>query len=202
MRGDGEGGGCRYLWGLEGGGWGRRGGGRGRPPPLSPLQVLLSVLPHLPQRGPGVVLCCELVIVKMTVMFQRSPAQTNGSLAKGERKRSMPPPVSTSPPLKKAKTSSVVKEEQKEKEKEKKEESLPQAVPARESGGLVSQGCQTLPPSSRIGSNCKHGDEEDEVCPIGTPVNLPATVWYEDRDGEFLLCSHKARGPPLTPGPS
>ena len=155
------------------------------------------------ERTGGVVLCCELVIVKMTVMFQRSPAQTNGSLAKGERKRSMPPPVSTSPPLKKAKTSSVVKEEQKEKEKEKKEESLPQAVPAaRESGGLVSQGCQTLPPSSRIGSNCKHGDEEDEVCPIGTPVNLPATVWYEDRDGEFLLCSHKARGPPLTPGPS
>jgi len=146
-----------------------------------------SVLPHLPQRGPGVVLCCELVIVKMTVMFQRSPAQTNGSLAKGERKRSMPPPVSTSPPLKKAKTSSVVKEEQKEKEKEKKEESLPQAVPARESGGLVSQGCQTLPPSSRIGSNCKHGDEEDEVCPIGTPVNLPATVWYEDRDGLLVV---------------
>merc|ERR1711994_539141 len=101
-----------------------------------------SVLPHLPQSGPGVVLCCELVIVKMTVMFQRSPAQTNGSLAKGERKRSMPPPVSTSPPLKKAKTSSVVKEEQK------KEESLPPVVPARESGGLVSQGCQTLPPSS------------------------------------------------------
>ena len=190
------------IWGLEGGWWSRRVGGRLRPPPLSPLQVLLSVLPHLPQSGGGVVLCCELVIVKMTVMFQRSPAQTNGSLGKGERKRSMPPPVSTSPPLKKAKTSSVVKEEQKEKEKEKKEESLPQAVPARESGGLVSQGCQTLPPSSRIGSNCKHGDEEDEVCPIGTPVNLPATVWYEDRDGEFLLCSHKATRPPLTPGPS
>merc|ERR1712038_1856829 len=146
-----------------------------------------SVLPHLPQSGGGVVLCCELVIVKMTVMFQRSPAQTNGSLAKGERKRSMPPPVSTSPPLKKAKTSSVVKEEQKEKEKEKKEESLPPVVPARESGGLVSQGCQTLPPSSRIGSNCKHGDEEDEVCPIGTPVNLPATVWYEDRDGLLVV---------------
>ena len=178
-------------------------GGRWRPPPLSPLQVLLSVLPHLPQSG-GVLSCVASCRVKMTVMFQRSPAQTNGSLAKGERKRSMPPPVSTSPPLKKAKTSSVVKEEQKEKEKEKekKEESLPQAVPARESGGLVSQGCQTLPPSSRIGSNCKHGDEEDEVCPIGTPVNLPATVWYEDRDGEFLLCSHKARGPPLTPRPS
>merc|ERR1712012_1177631 len=67
-----------------------------------------------------------------------------------------------------------------------KEESLP-AVPARESGELVSQGCQTLPPSSRIGSNCKHGDEEDEVCPIGTPVNLPATVWYEDRDGLLVV---------------
>merc|ERR1712088_370826 len=90
-----------------------------------------------------------------------------------------PPPVSTSPPLKKAKTSSVVKEEQKE--------SLSQAVPARESGGLVSQGCQTQPPSSRIGSTCKHGDEEDEVCPIGTPVNLPATVWYEDRDGLLVV---------------
>merc|ERR1712156_1210832 len=92
-------------------------------------------------REEGVLSCVASCRVKMTVMFQRSPAQTNGSLAKGERKRSMPPPVSTSPPLKKAKTSSVVKE--KEKEKEKKEESLSQAVPARKSGGLVSQGCQT-----------------------------------------------------------
>merc|ERR1711936_1335405 len=139
-----------------------------------------SVLPHLPQSGPGVVLCCELVIVKMTVMFQRSPAQTNGSLAKGERKRSMPPPVSTSPPLKKAKTL-VVKEEQ---EKETKEESV---TVTSKSGGLVSQGSQTAPPSSRIGGNCKHGDEEEEVCPIGTPVNLPATVWYEDRDGLLVV---------------
>merc|ERR1711890_199576 len=34
-------------------------------------------------------------------------------------------------------------------------------------GGLVSQGCQTTPPSSRE-SSCKL-HEEDEVCPIGTP---------------------------------
>merc|ERR1712083_1274722 len=26
-----------------------------------------------------------------------------------------------------------------------------------------------------------------EVCPIGTPVNLPATVWYEDRDGLLVV---------------
>merc|ERR1712088_861670 len=90
-------------------------------------------------RADPVLSCVASCRVKMTVMFQRSPAQTNGSLAKGERKRSMPPPVSTSPPLKKAKTSSVVKEEQKEKEKEKKEESLSAVPPARESGGLVSQ---------------------------------------------------------------
>ena len=107
----------------------------------------------------------------------------------------MPPPVSTSPPLKKAKTLVVKEEEQKEKEKKEDEESV---TVRRESGGLVSQGCQTLPPSSRMGSSCKHGDEEEEVCPIGTPVNLPATVWYEDRDGKFLLCSHKA-APRLTP---
>merc|ERR1711971_540272 len=135
-----------------------------------------SVLPHFPQSG--ALTTCN---VKMTVMFQRSPAQTNGSLAnKGERKRSMPPPVSTSPPLKKAKTL-IVKEEQ----KEAKEEVVTSVT--RESGGLVSQGCQTLPPSSRIGSSCKHGDEEEEVCPIGTPVNLPATVWYEDRDGLLVV---------------
>ena len=136
-------------------------------------------------------------LAKMTVMFQRSPAQTNGNLPKGERKRSMPPPVSTSPPLKKAKTL-VVKEEEQKEQKEK-EESV---TVTRESGGLVSQGSQTLPPSSQIGSSCKlHGDEEEEVCPIGTPVNLPATVWYEDRDGKFLLlCSHKAAR--LTPVPS
>jgi len=141
-----------------------------------------SVLPHFPQSGARVQFVTPQFLVKMTVMFQRSPAQTNGSLAnKGERKRSMPPPVSTSPPLKKAKTLIVQKEEQ----KEKKEEVVTSVT--RESGGLVSQGCQTLPPSSRIGSSCKHGDEEDEVCPIGTPVNLPATVWYEDRDGKFLL---------------
>ena len=82
--------------------------------------------------------------------------------------------------------------------KEAKEESV---TVTSESGGLVSQGSQTAPPSSRIGGNCKHGDEEEEVCPIGTPVNLPATVWYEDRDGKFLLlCSHKAAR--LTPVPS
>merc|ERR1712037_758667 len=122
-------------------------------------------------------------LAKMTVMFQRSPAQTNGNLPKGERKRSMPPPVSTSPPLKKAKTLVVKEEEQKEKEE--KEESV---IVTRESGGLVSQGSQTLPPSSQIGSSCKlHGDEEEEVCPIGTPVNLPATVWYEDRDGLLVV---------------
>ena len=164
-----------------------------RPPPLSRLEVLPSVLPHFPLSGAWV---RNPKLAKMTVMFQRSPAQTNGSLAKGERKRSMPPPVSTSPPLKKAKTL-VVKEEQ---EKETKEESV---TVTSESGGLVSQGSQTAPPSSRIGGNCKHGDEEEEVCPIGTPVNLPATVWYEDRDGEFLLvllCSHKAAR--LTPVPS
>ena len=108
----------------------------------------------------------------------------------------MPPPVSTSPPLKKAKTL-VVKEEEQKEEKEKKEDEESVTL-TRESGGLVSQGCQTLPPSSRMGSSCKHGDEEEEVCPIGTPVNLPATVWYEDRDGKFLLCSHKA-APRLTP---
>ena len=158
-----------------------------RPPPLSRLEVLPSVLPHFPQSGARVH-CDPHNLVKMTVMFQRSPAQTNGSLAKGERKRSMPPPVSTSPPLKKAKTLVVKEEEQKEKEA--KEESV---TVTRESGGLVSQGSQTQPPSSRMGSNCKHGDEEEEVCPIGTPVNLPATVWYEDRDGKFLLlCSNKA----------
>merc|ERR1712032_871443 len=137
-----------------------------------------SVLPHFPQSGARVH-CDPHNLVKMTVMFQRSPAQTNGSLAKGERKRSMPPPVSTSPPLKKAKTL-VVKEEQKEKKEE-------VVTVTRESGGLVSQGSQTLPPSSRIGSSCKHGDEEEEVCPIGTPVNLPATVWYEDRDGLLVV---------------
>merc|ERR1711936_1368773 len=136
-----------------------------------------SVLPHFPLSGAWV---RNPKLAKMTVMFQRSPAQTNGSLAKGERKRSMPPPVSTSPPLKKAKTL-VVKEEQ---EKETKEESV---TVTSESGGLVSQGSQTAPPSSRIGGNCKHGDEEEEVCPIGTPVNLPATVWYEDRDGLLVV---------------
>ena len=181
------------MRGVSGGRW------LVRPPPLSRLEVLPSVLPHFPQSGARVH-CDPHNLVKMTVMFQRSPAQTNGSLAKGERKRSMPPPVSTSPPLKKAKTL-VVKEEQKEKEKEKKEEVV---TVTRESGGLVSQGSQTLPPSSRIGSSCKHGDEDEEVCPIGTPVNLPATVWYEDRDGKFLLlvllCSHKAAR--LTPVPS
>ena len=111
----------------------------------------------------------------------------------------MPPPVSTSPPLKKAKTL-VVKEEQQQKEKE---EGVTRVT--RESGGgLVSQGCQTVSPSSRE-SSCKL-HEEDEVCPIGTPVNLPATVWYEDRDGKFLLlllllllCSDKAAR--LTPRP-
>ena len=177
------------LRGVSGGRW------LVRPPPLSRLEVLPSVLPHFPQSGARVH-CDPHNLVKMTVMFQRSPAQTNGSLAKGERKRSMPPPVSTSPPLKKAKTL-VVKEEQKEKEE--KEESV---TVTRESGGLVSQGSQTLPPSSQRGSSCKlHGDEEEEVCPIGTPVNLPATVWYEDRDGKFLLlCSHKAAR--LTPVPS
>merc|ERR1712072_1586885 len=136
-----------------------------------------SVLPHFPLSGAWV---RNPKSAKMTVMFQRSPAQTNGSLAKGERKRSMPPPVSTSPPLKKAKTL-VVKEEQ---EKETKEESV---TVTSESGGLVSQGSQTAPPSSRIGGNCKHGDEEEEGCPIGTPVNLPATVWYEDRDGLLVV---------------
>merc|ERR1712233_122568 len=92
----------------------------------------------------------------------------------------MPPPVSTSPPLKKTKTL-VVKEEQQQKEKE---EGVTRVT--RESGGgVVSQGCQTVPPSSRE-SSCKLHDE-DEVCPIGTPVNLPATVWYEDRDGLLVV---------------
>merc|ERR1712037_963995 len=74
--------------------------------------------------------------------------------------------------------------EEEQKEKEEKEESV---TVTRESGGLVSQGSQTLPPSSQRGSSCKLHGEEEEVCPIGTPVNLPATVWYEDRDGLLVV---------------
>ena len=94
----------------------------------------------------------------MTVMFVRgSPAHTNVTV-KGERKRSaaMPPPTSTCPPFKKPKL----------------QEREAPAPPHREVGGRLSQGCQTLPPPP-----CKHGDEDEELCSIGTPVNLPATVW-------------------------
>lgn len=95
-------------------------------------------------------------------MFGRANGHSHVN-SKADRKRAMmPPPPPVSPPFKKPKVvedvnSSII----------------------REGGGRVSQGCQTSPPPA-----CKHGDEDEKICPIGTPVSLPATVWYEDRDGE------------------
>ena len=98
----------------------------------------------------------------MTVMLPRGPLTTSNPK---DRKRPMAPPP-TSPPLKKVKAAVEGRSEE-----------------AREvQGGRVSQGCQTALPALR----CQHGEEEEEVAPIGTPVSLPATVWYEDKDGELL----------------
>merc|ERR1711962_207362 len=106
----------------------------------------------------------------MTVMLSRSPAQTNGGgPVKGERKRVMPPPLSTVTPFKKPKIEETLKPEFEDK--------------------VVDQACQTLPPTSTptAAGHCKHSDYQEDVCPIGTPVILPATVWYEDRDGLLVV---------------
>jgi len=99
----------------------------------------------------------------MTVMLPRGPLTTSNPK---DRKRPMAPPP-TSPPLKKVKAAVEGRSEE-----------------AREvQGGRVSQGCQTALPALR----CQHGEEEEEVAPIGTPVSLPATVWYEDKDGLLVV---------------
>merc|ERR1711962_1180233 len=106
----------------------------------------------------------------MTVMFSRSPAQTNGGgPVKGERKRVMPPPLSTVTPFKKPKIEETLKPEFEDK--------------------VADQACQTLPPTSTptAAGHCKHSDYQEDVCPIGTPVILPATVWYEDKNGLLVV---------------
>merc|ERR1712158_294124 len=120
-----------------------------------------SVLPHLPQRGGGVVLYCEL----QSQDDRDVPAQPGTDQWKSRQRRAEEIYA----------TSSVhITALEKGKDIISCEGGAEGEGEGEEGGEFTSSSA-----SARIGSNCKHGDEEDEVCPIGTPVNLPATVWYE-----------------------